>query len=111
MLIESLTTEGITPETSRPEHVVEGDPVHTTWNLDDDRGLFCGIWQSTPGAWRATYAEWEYIHVHHGHAVLEGDDGTRTAIGPGDSLVLRPGWSGIWRVSETLRKDYVILLR
>lgn len=111
MLIEHLKADGIAPEISRPEQVVEGDPVHTTWNLDDDRGLFCGIWQSTPGAWHATYAEWEYIHVHHGRAVLEADDGTRTEIGPGDSIVMRPGWSGVWRVTETLRKDYVILLR
>ena len=32
-------------------------------------------------------------------------------IGPGDSIVMRPGWSGVWRVRETLRKDYVILYR
>jgi len=43
--------------------------------------------------------------------VIEGDDGSRLEVGPGDAFVLRPGFSGIWRVLETLRKDYVILYR
>lgn len=105
-----LDTTGA-PEITRPETVIDGDPVHSSWNLEDDRGLYCGIWESTPGAWRAHYEEWEYCRILSGHAVLEGDDGETLAIGPGDSFVIRPGFTGIWRVSETLRKDYVILYR
>ncbi|WP_420344572.1 cupin domain-containing protein [Paenirhodobacter sp.] len=113
MLIERLKTDGIEPEVTRPDAdmLVAGDPVHTTWNLDDDNGLYCGVWQSTPGAWRTVYEEWEYIYVHEGRAVLEADDGTVVELAAGDSLVLRPGYSGVWRVLETLRKDYVILFR
>ncbi|MGD9916641.1 MAG: cupin domain-containing protein [Paenirhodobacter sp.] len=112
MLIEALTPQG-TPEITRPEaaKLVAGDPVHSTWNLEDDRGLYCGIWESTPGAWRVSYDEWEYCRILAGRSVIEGDDGSRLEVGPGDAFVLRPGFTGIWRVIETTRKDYVILCR
>ena len=51
------------------------------------------------------------FETHRFGAVIEGDDGSRLEVGPGDAFVLRPGFSGIWRVLETLRKDYVILYR
>ena len=45
-------TPAVEPETERPDpaKVVSGDPVFTTWNLEERDGLYCGIWQSTPGA-------------------------------------------------------------
>ncbi|MCE5973490.1 cupin domain-containing protein [Sinirhodobacter sp. WL0062] len=113
MLIEALTPSLAEPETSRPdaEKVLAGDPVHTTWNVEDDRGLYCGIWQSTPGKWRISYDEWEYCRIHEGHSVIAGDDGSRLEVGPGDAFVIRPGFTGTWEVLEATRKDYVILMR
>ncbi|MDF2140759.1 cupin domain-containing protein [Paenirhodobacter sp. CAU 1674] len=113
MLLQALTPAATDPETSRPdpEKLISGDPVHTTWNVEDDRGLYCGIWQSTPGAWRCSYDEWEYCRILSGRAVITGDDGSRLEVGPGDSFILRPGFSGRWEVLETIRKDYVILFR
>ena len=57
-----LTPAAAPPETTRPapEKLISGDPVHTTWNAEDRDGLYCGIWQSTPGKWRISYDEWEY---------------------------------------------------
>ena len=112
MLLQRLTRDDIEPEVSRPapETVVSGDPVHTTWNLEEGDGLSTGLWQSTPGAWRMTYEEWEYIRIHSGHSVLISDDGTRTDLRAGDSYVIRPGFSGVWEVIETTLKDYVIKL-
>ena len=110
MLIERLTREGITPEVTRPDpaKVISGDPVHTTWNRDEAEGLYAGLWQSTPGAWRVFYDEWEYVRIHEGYSVLTGEDGTRTELRAGDSYLIRPGFSGIWEVLETTLKDYVI---
>lgn len=107
-----LSAQGVTPETTRPDpaRVISGDPVHTTWNLEDREGLFAGIWQSTPGAWRVAYSEWEYFRILSGHSVLTGDDGTWFDLRPGDALVLRPGFTGIWETVETTLKDYVIRL-
>lgn len=108
-----LTPDVAEPEITRPDpaRVLAGDPVHTTWNAEDRDGLYCGIWQSTPGTWRVAYDEWEYCRILAGRSVITGDDGTRMQVGPGDSFVIRPGFTGTWEVQETTRKDYVIVLR
>lgn len=97
-------------ETTRPapDRVVHGDPVHTTWNIEDRDGLYCGLWQSTPGAWRVSYDEWEYVHILAGHSVLTDDAGHQTTLKAGDSAIFRPGYRGVWEVVETTFKDYVI---
>ena len=112
-LIAPVTRTAAAPEDSRPDPatVIAGDPVHTTWNIEDDRGLYCGMWQSTPGIWRVSYAEWEYVRIHAGHSVLTGDDGTVTHLHSGDAFIIRPDFVGTWEVIETTLKDYVILER
>lgn len=111
MHLHAFTRDGIAPEISRPDadKVVSGDPVHTTWNIEERDTLFAGLWQSTPGAWRVDYAEWEYIRILEGHSVLRGNDGTETHLRAGDSWIIRPGFKGVWEVRETTLKDYVIL--
>jgi uncharacterized protein len=107
--ISSAETE---PEASRPDpvKVLAGDPVHTTWNMEDREGLYCGVWQSTPGKWRISYDEWEFCHILSGISVVSEDGGDSRRIGPGDSFILRPGFKGTWEVIETTRKEYVIRL-
>ena len=99
-------------ETSRPDpvKVLAGDPVHTTWNIEERDGLYCGIWQSTPGKWRISYDEWEYCHILDGLSVITEDGGEPVTVRTGDSFILRPGFKGTWEVIETTRKDYVIRL-
>jgi len=64
--------DGITPEISRPgpERLISGDPVHTTWSIEDTGTLFAGLWHSTKGLWRTRYTEWEYVHILEGHSIL-----------------------------------------
>jgi uncharacterized cupin superfamily protein len=111
-LLTRLQRDGLVPETSRPDpaRLISGDPVHTTWNLEDRDGLYCGLWQSTPGAWRVIYSEWEYCHILAGHSVLTEDGGEPAHLRAGDSIVIRPGFAGVWEVVETTLKDYVIRL-
>lgn len=103
---------GTTFETSRPDasKVVSGDPVHTTWSVEERDGLYCGIWQSTPGAWRISYDEWEYCTILSGLSILTEDGKAPNIVRAGDSFILRPGFKGTWEVIETTRKDYVIKL-
>ncbi len=105
-----LDRDAIPFETTRPDaaKVVSGDPVHTTWNLEDREGLYCGLWQSTPGAWRVDYSEWEYVHILDGVSILHEDGQPPVTLRKGDSYVIRPGFHGIWEVVETTLKDYVI---
>lgn len=109
-LIQRVTRAGTEPELTRPDpaKVVVGDPVHTTWSLEETDGLYAGLWQSTPGKWRVSYAEWEYFRILSGHSILTAADGTVTHMHAGDSLILRPGFAGEWEVVETTLKDYVI---
>jgi len=100
------------PEITRPapDRVLQGDPVHTTWNAEDRDGLYCGLWQSTPGKWRVAYTEWEYCHILQGISILTEDGEQPQTVRVGDSLILRPGLTGTWEVVETTLKDYVIRL-
>lgn len=107
-----VSRDGITPEVTRPDpaKVLAGDPVHTTWNIEERGGLFCGLWQSTPGTWAVSYAEWEYVLIHEGVSVLTDADGTATTLRVGDRFIIRPGFTGTWHVIETTLKDYVIVM-
>ncbi|MFN3823449.1 MAG: cupin domain-containing protein [Pseudorhodobacter sp.] len=111
-LILRLDRNAVVPEVERPaaERLIAGDPVHTSWNLEDRDGLYCGLWQSTPGKWRVSYAEWEYIRILEGVSVLTDAEGQETRLQAGDSWIIRPGFEGTWEVIETTLKDYVIRL-
>ena len=102
----------VTPETDRPaaDRLISGNPVFTTWNLEERAGLYCGIWQSTPGKWRIVYDEWEYCRILEGRSIITEDGGPAHEVRAGDSFILRPGFSGTWEVIETTVKDYVIRL-
>nr|WP_210283940.1 cupin domain-containing protein [Aureimonas phyllosphaerae] len=108
-----VAIDGHEPEISRPssEKIVAGDPVHRTWNLEEQEGgLYAGIWESTPGEWRVSYDEWEFCQILEGHSVLTEEGGDARDLRPGDAVVIRPGFKGTWRVLETTRKTYVIRL-
>ncbi len=111
-LFRRLDRSALTPVTERPapERLLAGDPVFTTWNLEDRDGLYAGVWQATPGKWRVAYEEWEYCRILAGRSVLTEDGGAAQHLGPGDSFVIRPGFAGTWEVIETTLKDYVIRL-
>lgn len=106
-----VTRDNVTPEITRPDpaKVLSGDPVHTTWSLEERGTLYAGLWQSTPGKWRVSYAEWEYVHILEGRSILTDAEGRTTELKAGDSYVIRPGFEGTWDVLETTLKDYVIL--
>jgi len=104
--------DAVTPEHDAPpaDRLISGDPKFTTWNIEDTEGgtLFAGVWESTPGKWRIMYDEWEYCTILSGRSVISGDDGNTITVGPGDSFILRPGFTGTWEVIERTRKQYVI---
>ncbi|TVS01585.1 MAG: cupin domain-containing protein [Rhodobacteraceae bacterium] len=107
----TLSTDRAPDEISRPDpaKLLLGDPIHTTWLHENRAPLYAGVWRSTPGAWRVQYDEWEYFHVLDGHGTLTETDGTAIPLSPGSRHILRPGFSGIFEVTEPLTKDFVIL--
>ena len=96
-----------------PERVVKGDPTTRTWALETspDGKLHAGVWEATPGVWRVAYDEWEFCTILRGVSILHEDGAVAPHIlREGDSFVIRPGFSGLWEVVETTRKNYVIRL-
>ena len=112
VLLQRVSRKGVAPEVSRPDpaKVLAGDPIHTTWNVEERGQLYAGLWHSTVGIWRCAYAEWEYVHILEGVSVLTDAAGVATTLRTGDSFVIRPGFSGTWEVVEPTLKDYVILM-
>jgi uncharacterized cupin superfamily protein len=106
-----VTRQGVTPEISRPDaaKVVAGDPVHTTWNIEERGTLYAGLWHTTQGEWRVDYQEWEYIRILEGLSFLVDEAGVETRLEAGQSHIIRPGFKGTWRCIEPTLKDYVIL--
>ena len=105
---------GIEPEAGAPppERVIDGNPRFTTWNVEarENDTLFSGIWEATPGAWRVSYTEWEFCCILSGVSEIRAEGGAFRRVSASDSLVLRPGFRGVWRVIETTRKAYVVRL-
>ena len=93
-----------------PGRIVSGSPeacVRNGYSSSDDR-RHVGLWDCSPGSWRVSYDEWEYCLILSGKVRLTGDDNTVIEASAGDSLVLEPGYSGVWEVLEPTRKLYVI---
>lgn len=109
---QAIEMLGAEPEMGQPDpdRLISGDPQFRTWNIEERDGLYCGIWESTPGKWKIAYDEWEYCHILSGVSVISEDGGAAVQIKAGDSFVLRPGFKGTWEVIETTRKDYVVRL-
>jgi uncharacterized cupin superfamily protein len=102
----------VTPEIGgpKPDRLVAGNPRHTTYITYEsaDGRTFCGVWESTEGAWRVVYDEWESCTVLDGRCTVTPDGGEPIHLGPGDTLVMEPGFSGLWTVTTAMRKTFVV---
>ncbi|WP_126974869.1 cupin domain-containing protein [Frigidibacter oleivorans] len=106
-----LDRDSVEPTVERPDPsvVIAGDPVHTTWLHEEHGSLYAGMWQTTPGIWRVSYSEWEYIHILSGLSILTEDGKEPQELAAGDSVLIHPGFAGTWECVETTLKDFVIL--
>ena len=91
-------------------NVVSGDPATRLQNyFSDDTGqFFSGIWESSPGKWRVSYAENEFCGILSGRVVLTGADGKAQEFKTGDAFVIPAGFEGTWETIEPCRKWYAI---
>ena len=99
-----------------PERLLSGDPSFFTWALDSCREeategrVRTGIWKATPGETRSLKGTtFEFCHILEGACVITEDGATPVIYRAGDSFILKPGFKGIWKTIETLRKIYVIV--
>jgi uncharacterized protein len=93
-----------------PERLIAGDPVFKTWAQDVAKGdlVHTGVWEATPGETRSIKGEtFEFCHILSGVIELVPDGGEAVTYRAGDSFVMKPGFVGIWKTIETVRKIYV----
>lgn len=111
-LLASLSTEGLTPRSSSPgERTLEGEPVFTLWGVtsDEEGGIVTGIWETTPGKWKVEYRDkWEFCSIISGELTITEANGPTVTYRPGDSFVLRDGFTGVWEAKVPTRKHYVV---
>lgn len=98
--------------TAAPDRLIAGAPAFKTWALDDSRGgnVRTGIWEATPGTTRSIKGEaLEFCHILEGIVEITEDGGAPCVFRAGDSFVMKPGFTGVWKTIETVRKIYVFV--
>lgn len=113
--LKKIATSNLGPgEQSRPEpeKIIAGDPAYTTWQQDEDfdGSVSAGVWESTPGVTRTSKIElWELCTLLQGSIELTEEGKEPVIFRAGDTFVMKPGFKGVWKTLETVRKIYVIV--
>lgn len=100
------------PRESRvmPDRLVEGNPLLKSWTPELARGdrIKTGVWQATPGVNKSIKGEmFEFCHILEGVVELTPEGGDPVIYKAGDCFVMKPGYVGLWRTIETVKKLYV----
>jgi uncharacterized cupin superfamily protein len=93
-----------------PERLIAGAPNYKTWAQDVAKGEFVhtGVWEATPGETRSIKGEtFEFCHIISGTIEITPDGGDPMTFTAGDSFVMKPGFTGVWKTIETVRNIYV----
>jgi uncharacterized cupin superfamily protein len=93
----------LSPDELAPEQIVAGDPVTSSLELGEGRG----IWEITPGVITDVERD-EIFVVLSGRATIAVEGGATIEVGPGDVGLLAEGARTTWIVHETLRKVYQV---
>lgn len=98
------------PSTPDAARLLEGNPEHITrpYFESADGSFLTGVWESTPGKWRALTGKDEFCFIVKGHLRLVSDTGESRTFKTGDSFIIPQGFSGCWEVLENTTKHYAI---
>lgn len=110
--IETAPTFAPKDAVPAPERLISGSPSFRTWAQDASRGetVLTGIWEATPGETHSIKGTtYEFCHILAGVIEIEETGGATFKFGAGDSFVMKPGFVGVWRTIETVRKIYVVV--
>ena len=96
--------------TPGPERLISGSPAFRTWAQDSarDGAVQTGVWEATPGETHSIKGEtFEFCHILEGVVELTEAGQPPVIYRAGDSFVMKPGYVGVWKTIETVRKIYV----
>jgi hypothetical protein len=107
--LHALTRGEAVREPIARDRLIDGEPIAETkieYQLGDK--IFVGEWSCGVGAWRVQYDEWEFCEMLDGACELVAEDGVAKRFSRGDRFVIEPGFRGVWRVIEPMKKRFVI---
>lgn len=93
-----------------PDRLISGNPQLKTWAQDEAHGalVHTGVWEATPGVTHSIKGTtFEFCHILSGVVELTPEGGEPVTYKAGDSFVMKPGFVGVWKTIETVRKIYV----
>ena len=108
--IETNPTFAPRENTPAPDRLISGNPQLKTWAQDEAHGelVHTGVWEATPGVTRSIKGQtFEFCHILSGVVEITPEGGQPVVYKGGDSFVMKPGFVGIWKTIETVRKIYV----
>jgi uncharacterized cupin superfamily protein len=108
-VVHSAPIADLTPAGPRPG-ADSGDPQLRTLPIAPQVTGNIGVWECQPGGWPVVdRPDTEVAYILSGTATITDEaTGLVHQVSAGDLLVLPPGWSGRWDVTETVRKVYAI---
>lgn len=89
---------------------ISGDVVRSVKVLHEVDDLLSGVWEVKPGTFRGDWGEgiWEIFVVTSGRGAFTSDEGDVHELKPGVLVTISPNTHGVWEVTETLRKAFVL---
>lgn len=76
---------------------------------DSRWSLSAGYWTAKPLLERCNYEAPEFCHILEGQVRLTDDTGRQCIYGPGESFIIKTGFSGTWENLTIVKKIYVII--
>ena len=95
-----------------PDRLIEGHPSFKSWPQDTakDGTIQTGVWEATPGVTHSKKGNtFEFCHILSGVIEITETGGKTWTFRAGDNFVMKPGFTGVWRTIETVRKVYVVI--
>lgn len=72
-------------------------------------GVNSGVWACTPGRFERQLSQAEVMHLLAGAGTFTPTGGEALPFAAGDTLFFPAHTTGVWHITETLRKVFVIL--
>lgn len=96
----ALNPRQVTAEQGTP--TVKGKVVY----VSDDKKISHGVWESTPGVFKMTFANDDSGFVLSGEAIAHFEDGTSWKLPPGTIYTFKAGTTVRLEIAKTWRKIF-----
>ena len=93
-----------------PDRILDGAPTFRRWELDSARDgqVRTGIFSGSEGSNASIKGEtFEFCHLLEGEIEITETGGETHTYRAGDSFLLKPGFTGVWKTIKPYRKIYV----